>query len=76
MKYLICLFEKYGDEKPEAEITSGTAPLTFGWLLNNKNVFYKRFGRPITWQKIKSRIVVNYYLNLNINEDTTNNKRP
>ena len=67
MKYLICLFEKYEDKKPEAEITSGTAPLEYEWfsLSKGKNI-YKRFGRPITWQKIKSRIVVNYYLSLNI----------
>lgn len=77
MKYLICLFEKYGDEKPEAEITSGTAPLEYKWLsLSKGKNIYKRFGRPIDWERIKSRIKVNYYLNLNINEDTTNNQRP
>ena len=76
MKYLLCLFNNYGDKKPEAEITFGYAPLTFGWLVNNKNVFYKRFGKPITWKIIKSRIKVNYYLNTTVNENTTNNKRP
>jgi len=77
MKYLICLFEKYGDKKPEAEITSGTAPLEFErFSLDKGKNIYKRFGRPIDWKIIKSRIKVNYYLNINANENTTRNQRP
>lgn len=74
MRYQLWLFEKYGDEKPEAKVDFGTAPLNFEWFSfdKGKNI-YKRFGRPITWKTIKSRIVVNYYLNLNINENTTHN---
>ena len=70
------MFNKYGDQKPEAEITSGTAPKKFGWLLNNEQAYYSRFGRPITWERIKGKIKVNYYLNINANENTTRNQRP
>lgn len=77
MKYQLWLFEKYGDNKPEAMIDSGNAPLNYQWFSIDKGTNnYRRFGRPIDWKTIKSRIVVNYYLNLNINENATKNTRP
>lgn len=77
MIYKLLLFEKYGDTIPEGMIDSGNAPLNYKWFSIDKGTNnYRRFGKPIDWQRIKGRIVVNYYLNINANENTTCNKRP
>ena len=79
MKYQLWLFntiEQLKADTPFKKIDYGNAPDTFGINDVVEDVTYKKIRNSFIRNKVKSKIVVNYLLNLNINENTTHNQRP